>query len=212
MSSLLPLVPNLMVVSAESRRLRTSNKEVIPDVISSIQVRGDDCEQRHPANTKILQRATLKIDFYLIPMMGMFYLLAFLDRSNIGNAKVAGLTKSLHMTEHQFSVALTVTYIPYILVELPMSLLMKRVGANVTLPIMVVLWGIRSLRNLGAVHSYRGLLICRFFIGAIEGGLFPGIVLLFSAFYKRHAMQLRVAMMFSVTSLAGASLVSGIWD
>jgi hypothetical protein len=72
MSSLLPLVPNLMVVSAESRRLRTSDKEVIPDVISSIPVRGDDCEQMHPANTKILQRATLKIDFYLIPMMGMF--------------------------------------------------------------------------------------------------------------------------------------------
>jgi MFS family permease len=76
------------------------------------------------------------------------------------------------------------------------------------------------LHSLGAVHSYRGLLICRFFLGAVEGiihwhefepilkaslgGLFPGIVLLFSSFYKRHAMQLRISMMFSVTSLAGA--------
>ncbi|KAI0272078.1 MFS general substrate transporter [Russula aff. rugulosa BPL654] len=157
----------------------------------------------HPANAEMIQRATLKIDFYLIPLMGMFYLLSFLDRSSIGNAKVAGLTKSLHMTNNQFSVALTITYIPYILVELPMNLLMKRVGANVTLPIMVVLWGIVCACQ-GAVHSYRGLLICRFFLGAVEGGLFPGIVLLFSSFYKRHAMQLRISMMFSVTSLAGA--------
>ena len=62
-----------MVASAESRRLRTSNKEVTPDIIiPNIPVHGDDYEQMHPANAKILQRATLKIDFYLIPMMGMF--------------------------------------------------------------------------------------------------------------------------------------------
>ncbi|KAF8497830.1 MFS general substrate transporter [Russula emetica] len=107
------------------------------------------------------------------------------------------------MTEDQFSVALTITYIPYILVELPMNLLMKRVGANVTIPIMVVLWGIVCACQ-GAVHSYRGLLLCRFFLGVIEGGLFPGIILLFSSFYKRHVIQVRFAMMFSVTSLAGA--------
>ncbi|KAF8500183.1 MFS general substrate transporter [Russula emetica] len=152
----------------------------------------------------------------------MFYLLSFLvsapaiaplevsttakwfqDRSNIGNARVAGLTKSLHMTNDQFSTALTITYIPYILVELPMNLLMKRVGADVMLPIMVILWGIVCACQ-GAIHSYHSLLVCRFFLGAIEGGLLPGIVLLLSAFYKRHAMQVRFAMMFSVTSLAGA--------
>jgi MFS family permease len=133
----------------------------------------------------------------------MFYLLSYLDRSNIGNARIAGLTTSLHMSTTQFSVALTITYVPYILMELPMNLLMKRLGANVTLPVMVVLWGVVCTCQ-GAVHSYHSLLICRFFLGALEGGLFPGITLLLSSFYKRHAMQLRFAMMFSVTSLAGA--------
>ncbi|KAN0135824.1 MFS general substrate transporter [Lactarius tabidus] len=144
-----------------------------------------------------------KIDFYLIPIIGMFYLLSYLDRSNIGNARIAGLTTSLHMSTTQFSIALTITYVPYILMELPMNLLMKRLGANVTLPIMVVLWGVVCTCQ-GAVHSYHSLLICRFFLGALEGGLFPGITLLLSSFYKLHAMQLRFAMMFSVTSLAGA--------
>jgi hypothetical protein len=72
MSSLFPLVPCLMEASVESRRMRTSNKETISDVITSIPVRGDDCEQIHPTNSKILRRATLKIDFCLIPIMGMF--------------------------------------------------------------------------------------------------------------------------------------------
>jgi len=166
-------------------------------------LRGDDHEKMQSTNTKIIRRATLKIDLYVIPIMGMFYLLSFLDRSNIGNARVAGLTKSLHMTNNQFSTALTITYVPYILVELPMNLLMKRIGANVTLPIMVILWGIVCACQ-GAVHSYKSLLICRFFLGAIEGGLFPGIILLFSSFYKRHDMQVRFALMYSVTALAGA--------
>jgi hypothetical protein len=61
-----PLFPILMVASAESELLRTSNKETISDIIPNL--RGDDIQP----NRKILQRATLKIDFYLIPIMGMF--------------------------------------------------------------------------------------------------------------------------------------------
>ncbi|KAI0769506.1 MFS general substrate transporter [Irpex lacteus] len=107
------------------------------------------------------------------------------------------------MTNEQFSTALTITYVPYILMELPMNLLMKRLGANNTLPIMVALWGMVCACQ-GAVKTYGGLLACRFFLGALEGGLFPGIVLYMSSFYKRHEMQLRFSMMFSATSLAGA--------
>ena len=59
-----------MVASAESGRSRTSNKEVISDIIPSLH--GYDCELMHPTNMKILRRATLKIDFYLIPIVGMF--------------------------------------------------------------------------------------------------------------------------------------------
>jgi hypothetical protein len=66
-----------------------------------------------------------------------------------------------------------------------MNLLMKRLGANVTLPVMVILWGmvcacqgshfllvppsLCSLHGLGAIHPYHSLLVCRFFLGALEG-------------------------------------------
>ena len=100
--SLLPLVPSLMVASAESRRSRTSNKEAISDIIPDLPVRGDDCEQMHPANTKILQRAILKIDFYLIPIMGMFcvshlniYFSVLISRSDLLSFLVSCLTVAL---------------------------------------------------------------------------------------------------------------------
>ncbi|ETW77229.1 major facilitator superfamily [Heterobasidion irregulare TC 32-1] len=160
-------------------------------------------EESGGIDPRIEHSATLKMDLVIIPLVGMYYLLSFLDRANIGNAKIAGLTKDLKMSNTQFSTALTITYVPYILMELPMNLAMKRYGANVTLPAMVTLWGMVCACQ-GAVKSYGGLLACRFFLGALEGGLFPGIVLYLSSFYKRHSLQMRFAMMFSVTSLAGA--------
>jgi len=151
----------------------------------------------------IEKRARRKIDLIVIPLVGMFYLLSFLDRSNIGNARVAGLQTDLKMSNKQYSIALTMTYVPYIAVELPANLFMKRFGANKTLPTMITLWGIATASQ-GAVKSYGGLLTARFFIGLCEGGMFPGIVLYLSSFYKRHHLQLRVAMMLSTASLAGA--------
>jgi hypothetical protein len=61
-----------------------------------------------------------------------------------------------------------ISSVPYIVMELPMNLLMKRLGANITLPVMVTLWGIVCACQ-GAVKTYGGLLACRFFLGALEG-------------------------------------------
>ncbi|KAI0084412.1 MFS general substrate transporter [Irpex rosettiformis] len=179
------------------------------DSVSNIKRAEDaysEAEKESPAvaaDKHLEKLAKWKIDMVIIPLVGMYYLMSFIDRSNIGNARIAGLQKSLKMTNNQFSTALTVTYVPYIVMEYPMNLLMKRLGANYTLPLMVMLWGVVTACQ-GAVTTYGGLIACRFFLGALEGGLFPGVVLYLSTFYKRHDMQLRFAMMFSTTSLAGA--------
>ncbi|KAJ7611763.1 major facilitator superfamily domain-containing protein [Roridomyces roridus] len=144
-----------------------------------------------------------KLDLWILPVVAMFYLLSFLDRTNIGNAKVAGLLKDLDMTPRQYSIALTVTYVPYIAAELPSNLLLKTVGANRMLPTMITLWGVVTACQ-GAVTSYGGLLVCRFFLGLLEGGVFPGIVLYLSCFYPRLKLQTRVSGFLSTASLAGA--------
>ena len=116
------------------------------------------------------------------------------------------------MSDYQYSLALTITYIPYIIVEIPASLVLKRVGANILLPTMVILWGLTTTLQ-GLVSSYQGLLAARFFLGLFEGGLLPGIMLVMSRFYKRDQIQMRMTLLFTAASLAGAFsglLASGI--
>ncbi|KAI0084421.1 major facilitator superfamily domain-containing protein [Irpex rosettiformis] len=195
--------PPPAAVALDSPSSDAGSLQVKDVYISSEKVAQDAHEGVIDRDRRAEKRALLKVDLVVIPLVGMYYLLSFIDRSNIGNARIAGLQKTLNMSNTQFSTALTITYVPYILMELPMNLLMKRLGANNTLPIMVALWGMVCACQ-GAVKTYGGLLACRFFLGALEGGLFPGIVLYMSTFYKRHEMQLRFSMMFSATSLAGA--------
>lgn len=117
------------------------------------------------------------------------------------------------MTNTQYSIALTVTYVPYIVAELPSNLMLKvrkflsailvemlvlttftahhqAIGPNLMLPTMLTLWGIVATLQ-GVVTTYSGLLACRFFLGLLEGGLFPGLVLYLSYFYPRYKMALR---------------------
>ena len=107
------------------------------------------------------------------------------------------------MTDYQYSLTLTVTYIPFLAVEIPASLVLKRVGANVLLPTMAILWGLITALQ-GLVTSYHGLLIARFFLGLVEGGLLPGITIIMSRFYKRDQIQLRITLLLATSSLAGA--------
>ncbi|KAF8960454.1 major facilitator superfamily domain-containing protein [Flammula alnicola] len=152
----------------------------------------------------VLEKAVWrKLDLCILPVVAMFYFLSFLDRSNVSNARVAGLQKDLKMTNFQYSIALTVTYVPYIAAELPSNLLLKIVGPNLMLPTMLTLWGIITTLQ-GVVHSYHGLLACRFFLGLCEGGVFPGLVLYLSFFYPRQQLQWRISAFFSAASLSGA--------
>ncbi|KAF9459860.1 major facilitator superfamily domain-containing protein [Collybia nuda] len=160
-----------------------------------------------PAVGRVIWR---KIDLWILPVVSMFYFLSFLDRSNIGNARVAGLQKDLNMTNREYSIALTVTYVPYIVAELPSNLLLKvrplrslAVGPNLMLPTMLTLWGVVTTLQ-GAVTSYAGLLACRFFLGLFEGGVLPGLVLYLSFFYPRQQLQWRVSLFFSTASISGA--------
>lgn len=140
---------------------------------------------------------------FILPVVAMFYLLSFLDRTNFGNARVAGLQKQLNLTNQQYSIALTVTYVPYIVAELPSNLLLKAVGPNLMLPTMLTLWGVVATLQ-GVVTNYSGLLACRFFLGLFEGGVFPGLVLYLSFFYPRQMLQWRITAFFSTASISGA--------
>ncbi|KAI9170792.1 transporter [Paramyrothecium foliicola] len=153
----------------------------------------------HLDEKKILR----KMDVRLIPMLALLYLLSFLDRGNIGNAKIEGLQEDLDMTSDQYNWCLTVFFFTYAAFEVPSNLLLKKLRPSIWLPSIMVAWGL-VMTLMGIVQNYHGLLIARIFLGVTEAGLFPGVAYYLTMWYCRHEMQFRQAMFFSAASVAGA--------
>ncbi|CCH44602.1 putative membrane protein [Wickerhamomyces ciferrii] len=151
------------------------------------------------------EKAVLKkIDWHLLPIVSVLYLLAYLDRGNIGNAKIEGLTEDLGLTDNQYNICLTMFFIPYALFEVPSNILLKKIGKqSIYLPTIMLIWGIIMV-TMGTVKGYHGLLVTRLFLGVFESGLFPGISYGLSIYYLRSELQLRQAMFYSAASIAGA--------
>ncbi|PBK80201.1 MFS general substrate transporter [Armillaria gallica] len=148
---------------------------------------GSDSEKTYHSielDPLLANRVWLKLDLFLLPVIATIHLLSYLDRTNIGNARIAGLQRDLQITDKQYSIALTVTYISNISAELPSNLLLRVIGPNYLLPALLISWGIVATLQ-GIVTSYGGLLACRFFLGLFEGGLIPGVVLYLTHFYPR---------------------------
>lgn len=153
----------------------------------------------HLDEKKILR----KMDVRLIPMLALLYLLSFLDRGNIGNAKIEGLQEDLRMTDNQYNLCLTVFFFSYAAFEVPSNLLLKRLRPSRWLPFIMVAWGV-VMTLMGIVRNFQGLLSARLFLGVAEAGLYPGCAYYLTMWYCRREIQLRQAMFFSAASIAGA--------
>ncbi|KAI0952207.1 hypothetical protein AcV7_008085 [Taiwanofungus camphoratus] len=155
------------------------------------------------ATKAITRRVLWKLDIHVLPPLALLWLANFLDRTNIGNANIAGLPQDLHLHGTQFNTALSVFYVSYILVELPSNWILKKMKASRWLPILVAVWGIVTTLS-GLVEGFSGLIAIRFFLGFCEGGLLPGITLYLSTLYKRHELQQRIGIFYASASLSGA--------
>ncbi|KAK7056452.1 hypothetical protein VNI00_003007 [Paramarasmius palmivorus] len=114
------------------------------------------------------KRLLRKLDWRLIPLFTLIYCTNFVDRTAIGNAKIAGIEKDLNMTGFDYNVALTVFYIFYIVAEVPSNLALKHFG-SVWLAGTVVTFGATAI-GTAFVTTYGGLIVSRVFLGMAEGG------------------------------------------
>ncbi|GLB33791.1 putative transporter [Lyophyllum shimeji] len=152
---------------------------------------------------RMTRRILWKLDCNILPPLALLWLANFIDRSNVGNARIAGLERDAHLKGNQFNTALAVFYVTYLVVEVPSNIVLKKMKANRWIPLLVFLWGIvTTLTSL--VNSYGGLLAIRLCLGLCEGGLLPGMILYLSTMYRRHEFQLRVGIFYASASLSGA--------
>ncbi|GAB7330394.1 hypothetical protein MBLNU13_g02014t1 [Cladosporium sp. NU13] len=157
----------------------------------------------HVEDPVLEKKIVRHLDRRILPWIFVLWLLAFIDRSNIGNAKIDGLIDDLNLTGNKYNVSLTVFYILYVLIDIPSNWLLKVVGGGKYLPMLAVAWGIVGT-CMGAVKSYGGLIACRLLLGACEGGMFGGIILYLSMFYKRHQLMFRLGVFYCAAPLSGA--------
>jgi hypothetical protein len=90
------------------------------------------------------KRLLWKLDIHVVPILMFLFMLAFLDRINIGNARLQGLEKDLGMEGHDYNIALFIFFIPYILFEVPSNLVLRKVPPSWWLSGIMCLWGMNS--------------------------------------------------------------------
>jgi MFS family permease len=183
----------------------SSRDEREGDGVGSIQggLTDPDAHLSQEEKDKIERALLWKLDLVLIPWLCLLYLLAFLDRTNIGNAKVAGLLDDLHLSTGQYNATLTIFFVSYSVFEPLTNVLLKKLRPSLFIPIIMFFWG-ASMTGMGFTYNYSGLLAARWFLGLAEAGLFPGVNYYLSCWYKRSEFGIRAAIFFSAAALAGS--------
>ncbi|KAK1829032.1 major facilitator superfamily domain-containing protein [Podospora conica] len=149
-----------------------------------------------------------KLDRRLVVFVAGLYMLSFLDRSNIGNARVAGMDEDLDGQPGSYEWALTAFYLAYIAFEW-MALLWRVIPAHIYVSMLVLSWGLTASLQALAVN-YPMLIFLRVLLGIGEAG-FTGVPFYLSFFFKRDELAFRTAIFISAAPLATSFASSLAW-
>ncbi|KAJ7287183.1 major facilitator superfamily domain-containing protein, partial [Mycena rebaudengoi] len=158
-----------------------------------------------------------RVDWRLLPILGILYALALIDRTNISIARVVGLDEDLGLSiGSRFSIVVGIYFVP----QLPSNLVLRKVGPRKLLTFCVIAWGSVELA-MGFVPNWQWLSFLRALLGVLEAGFFPSLVYIISLWYRRHEVQTRLAIFYVLAIVLGGfsaffayalSLLSGTLD
>ncbi|KAI0266526.1 MFS general substrate transporter [Gloeopeniophorella convolvens] len=147
-----------------------------------------------------------RLDRRILPIACLMYLFAYLDRSNLGNARLLGLAQDTlggDPTGKKFDWVNSSFFFSYILFQIPATILAKLFPPRLWLGTAAIGWGICSTL-MSTAFNETGLIVARVGLGVFEAGFGPGIPLYFSLFYTKHELGLRLAYWFGFAAVAGA--------
>ncbi|KAB2110461.1 hypothetical protein AG0111_0g165 [Alternaria gaisen] len=148
------------------------------------------------------RRVLKKLDRRLVAFMALLYMLSFLDRSNIGNARIAGLADDLKLSSTQYEWLLWAFYITYILFEW-MTLMYRIVPPHIYISLCILSWGIvASLQAVATSFSF--LLVLRALLGISEAAFGPGVPFYLSFFFRRSELAFRTGLFISASPLSAS--------
>lgn len=159
-----------------------------------------------PEEKKLLR----KIDLRLMPILWIMYILNYVDRTNIGNAKIAGMEDDLDLDDQKYAWVLSIFFFGYLLCEVPSNMILSRSRPSLFLPGIMIVWGALSAA-MASAQTYGAMLAFRFVVGCIESGFFPGVLYLLSCWYTSGELGKRFTIFYTAATLSGAfgGLISG---
>jgi ACS family tartrate transporter-like MFS transporter len=171
-----------------------------------------DEEVRPPetiAESRLADAALSKARRRLIPFLFVLYLVAYLDRINVGFASLQ-MNRELGLTESVFGLGAGLFFLGYSLFEVPSNLILARVGARRWIARIMISWGVVAMAMV-AVRGAMSFFALRFILGLAEAGFFPGVILYLTFWFPAREQARAVALFMTATALAGiiAGPVSG---
>ncbi|KAJ3826542.1 MFS general substrate transporter [Lentinula raphanica] len=150
----------------------------------------------HEEDTKIKR----KIDNRVLPLIICSFLFNQFDRTNIGNAHIIpAFNENFGITDNnKWTLALSIFYVGYCLLEIPANVLQRHIGANRFFFISLTFWGLSSLSIVYA-KGYAALLVLRVLLGIGEAGFYAGVIYYLSFWYKRHELAMRISLCMTAT-------------
>jgi MFS transporter, ACS family, tartrate transporter len=142
-----------------------------------------------------------KISWRLIPYMFLLYIVAYLDRVNVGFAAM-DMQRDLQFSNTVYGTGAGIFFLGYALCDLPSSLILRRVGARMWIARIMISWGVVSACMIW-VGSPRSFYLLRFLLGVAEAGFVPGMLLYLTFWFPSHERARAVAKFMTATSLAG---------
>ncbi|KAI0078355.1 MFS general substrate transporter [Panus rudis PR-1116 ss-1] len=158
------------------------------------------------AGTPEEKRLVRKLDWRIMPMACILYLFAYLDRTNLGNARLQDLPQDTlggDPTGVLFDWVNSAFFFSYILCQVPATVTSKLFPPRIWIGCAAVGWGLSSTL-MAAGFNFPGLIVARVFLGIFEACFGPGIPLYLSFWYTKHEMGVRMAYWFGFAAVAGA--------
>jgi MFS family permease len=156
----------------EADKASTDSPKGLDPIVPGEDIRASQSFVIDPAAER---RVVWKFDLRLLPVLAIMYLFNSLDKSNLGNAKTAGLEATLGLVNNQYNIILSVFFIPYVLTAPFLGILGKKYGPSRVLPLMMFGFGICTLLVV-AVKDFGGLMALRWFLGMSESAFFPLVI------------------------------------
>jgi ACS family tartrate transporter-like MFS transporter len=147
------------------------------------------------------RRVVSKVSWRLLPYLFLLYVVAYLDRINVG---VAGLqiTRDLPISDQALGFGMGLFFIGYFLFEVPSNLILARVGARPWIARIMIVWGIISACMM-FVRGQGGFFALRFLLGAAEAGFFPGILFYLTRWFRERDRARAVALFMTAGTITG---------